>query len=228
VSGGPEEEPRVVVRDKRRLDPETGAVRTPPPAAGPDGSVPAGSVPAGSVPAGSVPAGSVPAGSVPVDTVPAGEAGAGGGAGEAVVSADEVLQAQLAERTDDLLRLKAEFDNYRRRVDRDRASWGELAVARVLADLLPALDDADRAEQHGELTGTFRTVVDVVVKVLAGAGLERFGAPGEPFDPARHEALTSVPTPGADGESVLEVYRSGYSHAGRVVRPAQVVVSAPA
>jgi len=71
-------------------------------------------------------------------------------------------------------------------------------------------------------------VVDTVVKALVGAGLERFGAAGEPFDPARHEALTSVPSPGATGETVLEVYRAGYSHAARVLRPAQVVVGTPA
>lgn len=204
----PLDEPRVVVRDKRRIDPVTGEVREPAAAA----DVAAAPEHPGDR-----------ALDATLDEIPP-----DGGVDAAVVSADVVLQAQLAERTDDLLRLKAEFDNYRRRVERDRASWGEAAVAGVLASLLPALDDADRAEQHGELSGTFRTVVDTVVKALVAAGLERFGAAGEPFDPARHEALTSVPSPGATGETVLEVYRAGYSHAARVLRPAQVVVGTPA
>ncbi len=204
----PLDEPRVVVRDKRRIDPVTGEVREPAAVA-------------------DVAAAPEHPGDQALDAT-FDEIPPDGGVDAAVVSADVVLQAQLAERTDDLLRLKAEFDNYRRRVERDRASWGEAAVAGVLASLLPALDDADRAEQHGELSGTFRTVVDTVVKALVGAGLERFGAAGEPFDPARHEALTSVPSPGATGETVLEVYRAGYSHAARVLRPAQVVVGTPA
>lgn len=202
--GDTDEQPRVVIRDRRRLDPETGEVRTAVPDAPPPVEAAVGTPGA------------------------AAETTDDGGAADQVVSADEVLLAQLAERTDDLLRVKAEFDNYRRRMDRDRAGWGEAAVGRLLADLLPALDDADRAEQHGELTGAFRTVVDALVKVAHGAGLERFGTAGEPFDPARHEALTSVPTPGAESESVAEVYRAGYSYAGRVLRPAQVVVSSPA
>lgn len=204
----PLDEPRVVVRDKRRIDPVTGEVREPAAAA-------------------DVAAAPEHPGDQVLDAT-FDEIPPDAGVDAAVVSADVVLQAQLAERTDDLLRLKAEFDNYRRRVERDRASWGEAAVAGVLASLLPALDDADRAEQHGELSGTFRTVVDTVVKALVAAGLERFGAAGEPFDPARHEALTSVPSPGATGETVLEVYRAGYSHAARVLRPAQVVVGTPA
>jgi len=204
----PLDEPRVVVRDKRRIDPVTGEVREPAAAA-------------------DVAAAPEHPGDQVLDAT-FDEIPPDAGVDAAVVSADVVLQAQLAERTDDLLRLKAEFDNYRRRVERDRASWGEAAVAGVLASLLPALDDADRAEQHGELSGTFRTVVDTVVKALVAAGLERFGVAGEPFDPVRHEALTSVPSPGATGETVLEVYRAGYSHAARVLRPAQVVVGTPA
>jgi len=208
---GEQAEPRVVVRDRRRLDPETGQVRVPQ-AAPP--------VPESS-PASHAATAQEPLSGEVLDALP------DAAEGEQVISADAVLQAQLAERTDDLLRLKAEFDNYRRRVDRDRAAWGEVAVAKLLSGLLPALDDADRAAQHGELTGAFRTVVDALVKAVQGSGLERFGQPGEGFDPSRHEALTSVPTPGAETETVLEVYRAGYAHGGRVLRPAQVVVATP-
>ncbi|MDQ1708743.1 MAG: molecular chaperone GrpE, partial [Frankiaceae bacterium] len=110
-------EPRVVVRDKRRVDPESGEVR---PVVTPAGVTP-------------------PAAAPPAP-----------GSGAADVA---VLQAQLDERTGDLQRLKAEFDNYRKRVERDRAAMAEQAIAGVLVHLLPVLDDVDRAREHGEVTG---------------------------------------------------------------------------
>ncbi len=197
-----EEQPPVRVTDKRRLDPESGELRegvgVPAPAPSSTGS---------------------PAGAE-------GEDPAGGLDGE--VAAADPVTAELIERTEDLRRLKAEYDNYRRRVERDRAGWGELAVAKVVGDLLPALDDIDRARAHEALDGSFRAVADQVDKALHAAGLARFGAAGEAFDPARHEALTSIPQPDLETEQVVEVYRAGYEFAGRVLRAAQVVVGTPA
>jgi molecular chaperone GrpE len=144
------------------------------------------------------------------------------------VTSGSELEQQLSERTNDLLRLKAEFDNYRKRAQRDMALAGEVATARLLSELLPALDDVERARHHGELEGGFKAVADHLEKAVAGTGLERFGAPGEPFDPTRHEALTSVEDAEVDHEVVKDLYRAGYAHAGRVLRPAQVVVSTPA
>ena len=142
------------------------------------------------------------------------------------VSEAETLSNELVERTEDLRRLKAEYDNYRRRVERDRAGWGELAVAKVVGDLLPALDDIERAKAHAALDGAFRAVADQIDKVTTSAGLTSFGVVGESFDPSRHEALTTVPSD-VEGEQVLEVYRAGYEFGGRVLRAAQVVVAVP-
>lgn len=189
-AGLDEATPRVVVRDKRRLDPETGAVRE-----GVPGSPAAGAPPAGS--------------------------------GDAPSEGESEASRQLAERTDDLLRLKAEYDNYRKRAQRDIAAAAEIGTARMLAELLPALDDVDRARAHGELDPAFRAVSEHLEKACAAMGLERYGEKGEPFDPNRHEALTSFEDPAIAVETVQDVYRAGFSYAGRILRPAQVVVATP-
>lgn len=192
-----EEQPPVRVTDKRRLDPESGELRETPP--------------------------------------PPGSGVADGGAGaapdvsevlDAIETTGDPIALELVERTEDLRRLKAEYDNYRRRIERDRAGWGELAVAKVVGDLLPALDDIERARAHDALDGAFRAVADQLDKATGAAGLTRFGQAGESFDPARHEALTTVASDVA-AEQVLEVYRAGYEFAGRVLRAAQVVVAVP-
>jgi len=137
------------------------------------------------------------------------------------------LSTQLAERTADLQRLKAEYDNYRRRVERDRQAGADQATGRVLAGLLATLDDIDRAEEHGDLDGPFRAVAESLRSTLVSVGLERYGQPGDPFDPQIHEALTHSFQPGLEGPTCIEIYRSGYRFAGRVLRPAQVVVAEP-
>lgn len=144
------------------------------------------------------------------------------------VDADgELGQARtaLAERTADLQRLKAEFDNYRRRVERDRQATKDEAAGRVLLGLLPTLDDIGRARAHDDLNGTFKTVAEGLENTLTTLGLERYGEQGEPFDPTLHEALVYTSAPGVTGPTCIEVYRPGYRHAGRVLRPAQVVVA---
>jgi len=145
---------------------------------------------------------------------------------DADAPSEEALQ--LAERTEDLLRLKAEYDNYRKRTQREIAAAAELGTARVLAELLPALDDIDRARAHGELDPVFRAVSEHLEKACTAVGLERYGEKGDSFDPNRHEALTSVEDPTVTHETVLEVYRAGFAFSGRVLRPAQVVVATPA
>ncbi len=137
------------------------------------------------------------------------------------------LSTQLAERTADLQRLKAEYDNYRRRVDRDRQVGADAATAKVLGGLLATLDDIDRARGHGDLDGPFRAVADSLESTLSSVGLERYGVSGEAFDPQVHEALIHTFEPGLDGPTCVEIYRSGYRYAGRVLRPAQVVVAEP-
>jgi molecular chaperone GrpE len=137
------------------------------------------------------------------------------------------LQDQLAERTLDLQRLKAEFDNYRRRVERDRALVGEQATAKVLGALLGVLDDIGRARSHGDLTGPFRAIADQLESTLGTLGLTSFGEPGDPFDPSRHEALLHSYRDDLDESTCVEVMRPGYEYAGRVLRAAQVAVGEP-
>jgi molecular chaperone GrpE len=201
----PDEVQRVVVRDKRRVD-ETGALREP-------------------------------------DADPAAP-GAPAGAGEAAddatstrtpeeVAADDFvelrsLQALLDERTADLQRLKAEFDNYRKRVDRDRLAMAEQATAGILVHLLPVLDDVDRAREHGELTGGFKSVADALEASLGKLGLERFGDPGDPFDPLLHEAVTHQHSPDVTEPTAVAVMRPGDRFADRLIRPAMVAVAEPA
>ena len=103
---------------------------------------------------------------------------------EAAVTAEGiVVEAQIAELTNDLQRVQAEYANYRRRVERDREAVREMAIGGALAELLPIIDDIDRARQHGELEGAFRTVGESLEGAATKLGLERFGAEGDEFDP---------------------------------------------
>jgi len=139
-----------------------------------------------------------------------------------------VLVSELAERTADLQRVQAEYTNYRRRVERDREAQREQVVASTLSELLPVLDDIGRARAHDELTGAFKSVGEALEATVARLGLEQFGEVGEPFDPAVHEALTHTHSPDVTETTCVEVYQPGYRFAGRVVRPARVVVADPA
>ncbi|CAO5190339.1 Protein GrpE [Frankia sp. AiPs1] len=192
-----DEEPRVVVRDKRRLDPQSGEIR-------PETST---------VAAGA-------SGGAPVESRVAADA--------ADLELVESLRSQAAERTADLQRLKAEFDNYRRRVERDRQQIGEQATAKVLGSLLSTLDDISRARDHGDLEGPFKAIAEALETALEAAGLERFGTPGDEFDPAVHEALMHSYRSDVSGPTCVDIFRAGYLHAGRVLRPAQVAVAEPA
>ena len=146
-------------------------------------------------------------------------------AGRADVAAD--LEAQLAERTADLQRLQAEYANYRRRVERDRQAVGEAALASVFANLLPVLDDIDRARAHGEVVGGFARVADGLEATLTKLGLERFGDAGEPFDPTLHEALTHGFSAEVAEPVCAEIFQAGYRVGERVLRPARVAVLEP-
>ena len=142
-----------------------------------------------------------------------------------IVSDD--LQKLLDERTGDLQRVQAEFTNYRRRVERDRQAVGEQALASVLFGLLPVLDDIDRAREHGEVDGGFKLVADGLETTLTKLGLERFGEPGEPFDPTVHEALTHTLSAEVTEPVCAEIYQPGYRVGERVLRPARVGVLEP-
>ena len=141
---------------------------------------------------------------------------------EAEVGAAE---EKLAELTADLQRVHAEYANYRKRVERDRELIKATAIGSVLAELLSVLDDVDRARQHGELDGAFRSVGESLEGTVARLGLERVGAAGEPFDPNIHEALTHEASDEVSEPTVVAVYQPGYRYSDRVLRPARVAVA---
>lgn len=183
---------RVVIRDKRRIDPISGELRP--------GAAPA-------------------APAAPSPTAPA--------AGEEAGQVGE-LTGQLAERTADLQRLQAEYANYRKRVERDRLAVADRSLASVLLGLLPVLDDIGRARAHGELGGGFKSVAEALEATLVKLGLDRYGEPGDPFDPTIHEALTHSYSADVDTTICVQIMQPGYRVNGRILRPALVGVAEPA
>ena len=138
-----------------------------------------------------------------------------------------VEAALLDERTRDLQRVQAEYANYRKRADRDRLAAGEIATGRVLTELLPILDDLDRAREHGDLTGALKAIADKLDGVTAKLGLEGFGDEGDPFDPIVHEAVMHDESAEVDEPTCTKILRKGYRHGERLLRPAMVGVTDP-
>jgi molecular chaperone GrpE len=142
------------------------------------------------------------------------------------------LAAQVAEQKDKYLRLYAEFENFRRRAAKDRQDAEHRGMSHLLKGILDTIDDIARFAHVDPATTDARTLVDGValvernlLKSLAGHGLEVVNPVGEPFDPARHEALTTAPAERAEEDgTVAQVYQVGYVLAGTLLRPARVVV----
>ncbi len=148
------------------------------------------------------------------------EAGADGEANAAVDVVGELR--------DDLLRLQAEYVNYRRRVERDRDVAREQAVIGVLNSLMPVLDDIDAGRQHGDLVdGPFAAIAGKLEGILATYGLARIDEVGVAFDPNIHEALIQQPSADVQSDSVSQILRVGYRKDQRVLRAAQVIVAVP-
>ncbi|MEV0113539.1 nucleotide exchange factor GrpE [Streptomyces sp. NPDC050844] len=139
---------------------------------------------------------------------------------------DQVRTA-LNERTADLQRLQAEYQNYRRRVERDKVTVKEIAAANLLGELLPTLDDIGRAREHGELVGGFKSVAESLETVVAKLGLQQFGKEGEPFDPTIHEALMHSYAPDVTETTCVAILQPGYRIGERTIRPARVAVAEP-
>ncbi|RRD47343.1 nucleotide exchange factor GrpE [Tessaracoccus sp. OH4464_COT-324] len=137
-------------------------------------------------------------------------------------------EALAAERTADLQRLQAEYMNYKKRVDRDRGLAKQAGVESVLSDLLPVLDAITLAKEHDDLAHGAQLIVAELEKVATKHGLVGFGEVGEPFDPAKHDALMQAPmTEPVEVVTVSQVIQLGYELAGRVIRPARVAVANP-
>jgi len=137
------------------------------------------------------------------------------------------LRTELDERTRDLQRVTAEYANYRKRVDRDRALVVEQASANVLGSLLPVLDDLDRARDHGDLVGPFGAVAEQLTAALTKFGLTVFGTKGDPFDPTVHEAVAHLTSAEVTEPTCIDVMRRGYLLGERLLRPALVAVADP-
>jgi molecular chaperone GrpE len=184
----------------------------------------------------------------------AGAAGAGAGAPEAAAhapatpDANQDTEAEAVEIEEDLSELvkkakqrdeylaiaqrtQADFENYRRRVAKDAAKSLQRGAVSLAKELLPALDNLDRAleaaAQDDPLLEGVRLVRADIAAALARSGIESFSPQGEQFDPALHEAVATAPAPdGQAGGTVVEVYQAGYRCGDDVIRPARVVVAA--
>ncbi|MBB5749844.1 nucleotide exchange factor GrpE [Micrococcus sp. TA1] len=221
-----EREEPVSFQDKRRIDPETGQVRQ---SAGgqqaADGAAAAGAGEDGDALSQAERILNEAAADAEGDAADAGITGAQ----DPDTAGASVREEEL--RTD-LLRVQAEFVNYKRRVERDRNVAKDTAIQSVLSALLPVLDDLDAARAAGDLTeGPFAAIATKFDTVLSGFGLERQDQEhlaGQPFDPAQHEAMLRQPSADVPEEHIVQVFRNGYVREGRVLRAAQVMVSAGA
>jgi molecular chaperone GrpE len=189
-----------VVNDKRKIDPETGEVREGAPASDQPG----------------------------VSELDIAD-------GESDLSDDDLAILDSAERDlvaeyrDRAARAEAELKNFRTRVERDRAANREVVIAEVLRNLLPAIDDFDRAEAHGDLVEGSPLAI-VAAKLRGGFekyGLRKIGEKGETFDPKLHEAIVQVYSREVSVNTVADVIEPGYALGDRLLRPAKVAVSVP-
>lgn len=208
----PEFEGEPIIRDKRRLDPETGTLRE------------AGPVDGGTTPVdGGAPDGG--AGEQPSTGAPS-EAAAPDGDAEIDVAGD--LADQLARSKAEVYNLDQRFNAYVRRSRTEVAQARTRGHQDVVEALIGVLDDIDLARQHDELSGPFASIADKLESVLQGSfGMSRFGEAGEEFDPGRHEALMHSQSAEATGETVQQVLQPGYRVGEKVVRPARVAVVGP-
>jgi molecular chaperone GrpE len=212
-----------IIRDKRRIDPETGQVRKPDADAGAEGAGEQSAPEAGSTDAAGTAEG--------VDT------DAADVLDEETLTVDDILNAAQAEVDDpsaehlaDLKRVTAEYANYRKRTEANREIERERAIGAAVAVLLPVLDDLDRAEKHGDLEGDtpFATIAAKLRASVEKLGLTPFGEVGEPFDPQRHEAIFQQHSDEVEVDTVGDVVETGYLLGGTLLRAAKVVVKTPA
>ncbi|HEY2556094.1 MAG TPA: nucleotide exchange factor GrpE [Diaminobutyricibacter sp.] len=213
----PDEHEEPVIRDKRRIDPETGKVRHPESGSEADASGPD---------------------LAHEELVDVGPSEGEGEPDLGVFLSDDdldLLSGQstsdelAAERLADLQRVTAEYANYRKRTEANREIERERAVGETVKGLLPVLDDLDRAEKHGDLEegSAFTTIAAKLRTSVERLGLKPFGAAGDPFDPQIHEAIFQQPSPDVETDTVADVVETGYLVGSTLVRVAKVVVSVP-
>ena len=200
---GHDDEP--VVRDKRRIDPETGELRAEDVLEEPEGS--------SELPAEGYEDADVETSLSDVDTA----------------FLEKAADDLAAERLEDLQRVSAEFANYRKRTEANREVERERVVGDVVRALLPVLDDIDRADKHGDLVeGAPLTAIAAKLRgVIERLGLAPYGAAGDAFDPNQHEALVQQPSADVTEPTIVDVIEVGYMLGTTQVRPAKVVVATP-
>ncbi len=150
---------------------------------------------------------------------------------EAAVDTDDAASAEVAELKDQVLRSLAEMENIKRRAARDVENAHKFAVEKLINDLFPVLDSLEKAVETADATAGAEAISEGValslklfVDTLAKSGVEQIDPLGEPFDPQLHEAMTMVPNPDAEPNSVMDVMQKGYRLNGRLVRAAKVIV----
>lgn len=225
---GDSERSEPVVRDNRKVDPETGEVRSGAAPSGPDAAAAASG--SGSTSGAASEDGDTAAVDGADDLIQAEDADV-----ETSLSDDDLSMFEeaekdlLADMRNDLLRAQADLVNFRMRVERDRAANRESVIAEVLRTLLPAMDDLTRAETHGDLEGS---PLALVAQKLRGGfekyGLRLVGEKGEAFDPNFHEALVQLPSPDVTINTIADVIEPGYALGDRLIRAAKVAVHVPA
>lgn len=202
MTHGPESEGEPTIRDKRRLDPETGELRET------EAATAVGESPDG--------------GASPEEIDSPDEAVASARA-EAADLADQLARAKA-----DNYNLDQRFNAYVRRSRGEVTEARTRGHEDVVEALIGVLDDVDLARQHGELTGPFASIAEKLEGVLQGSfGMVRYGEQGEDFDPEVHEALMHNQSEDATGETVQQVLQPGYKVRDRVIRPARVAVVGP-
>jgi molecular chaperone GrpE len=151
--------------------------------------------------------------------------------GKAARATDELeaLRRERDEMRDQLLRRRAEFENYRKRVERDRSQAGFEAAAEIFREIVGTIDNLERALSSGAGEGALREGVELTYRelltFLESQGVEVHDPVGRPFDPQAHQALMHEAVPGFPEGTVVEVFRKGYSYKDRLLRPALVKVA---
>lgn len=204
----PSAEEGVRVTDRRRIDPETGAVR--PPVGGAHVAAHAADPVADSDDA---------------ETASTATGAAADVLAAAAAAVEAAAAEQIAELTNDLQRLAAEYRNYRVRTQRELAEARVLGRIEAVGELIGTLDDLDRAAEHGDLTGPALALAENLRAALERLGVVSFGEVGEVFNPAEQEALTHAEDEGYEHPTVTAVYQPGYRLGDRVIRPARVGVT---
>lgn len=206
-----EEHEKPVIRDNRRIDPDTGEVRRP-----------TGTDRERAAPNGTDASDFAQSEAPDIET-------ALSDTDLNVLSGQSGVDEVAAERLADLQRVTAEYANYRKRTEANRVVDRERAIGETIAVLLPALDDVDRADKHGDLASEpFATIAQKLRSSVERLGVKPFGAEGDAFDPTIHEAISQSPNPDIQAEKIAEVVETGYFVGSILLRAAKVVVAVPA